>query len=202
MSPRASRPAELARLRALLPPAPREEPRVPPAPVGELRPFASLVARVAGRVLGTGPPNIFTTLGRHPRLFRSWLLYSARLMPFGSLARRDSELVILRVAWHCRAAYEWRQHVAIGLRAGLSADQIAAVALPGAPRAGGVWSERQSALLAATDELLVVRALSTPTWERLRATLSERERIELCMLVGHYQGLATALGGLGVQVES
>ena len=75
-----------------------------------------------------GPPNIFTTLGQHPRLFRAWLWYSAHLMPFGQLPRADTELVILRVAWQCRSAYEWHQHVPLGLRMGLTADQIAGVA--------------------------------------------------------------------------
>lgn len=189
---------ELRRLRALLPPEPGDQPRVAPAALGDLRPFPALVARLAGRVTGSGPPNIFTTLGRHPRLFRSWLLYSARLMPFGTLPRRESELVILRVAWQCQAAYEWHQHVAIGGRVGLSSEQIAAV--PDGP-GSGVWSERQAALLSATDELLASRTLSPPTWDRLRRELSERQRIELCMLVGQYEGLATALGGLGVQVD-
>ena len=72
-----------------------------------------------GRLTSTGPPAIFTTLGRHPRLFRGWLLYSAHPMPFGTLPRRETELVILRVAWLCAAAYEWWQHVPFALRTGL-----------------------------------------------------------------------------------
>ena len=98
--------------------------------------MARTVAEIAGRVTGGGPPNIFTTLGRHPRLFRAWLRYSARLMPFGSLPRRDTELVILRVAWQCRSAYEWHQHVAIALRVGLTPDEVAGVA--DASPAGGL----------------------------------------------------------------
>ena len=55
-------------------------------------------------------------------LFRAWLIYSAQLMPFGSLPRRDAELVILRVAWRSREAYEWWHHVPLALRAGLRPD--------------------------------------------------------------------------------
>ena len=172
---------------------------MPPAPVRQLRPLARLVASTTGRLTGTGPPAIFTTLGRHPRLFRAWLFYSAHLMPFGTLPRRDSELVILRVAWQCGAAYEWWHHVPLGLRAGLRPDEIAAAAerAVGTPISPNV----SELLVAITDELLTQRALSDDTWQAARQTLTEREVIETCLLVGHYQGLASAIGGLGIQLE-
>jgi alkylhydroperoxidase family enzyme len=156
------------------------------------------VAGIAGRVTGSGPPNIFATLGQHPRLFRAWLHYSARLMPFGELPRRDTELVILRVAWRCRSAYEWQQHVPIALRVGLTPDEVGGVADDSA--AGG-FTDRQRALLAASDELIARRALSDATWSAVQANLRHREAIELCVLIGHYQGLASTIGGLGIQVE-
>ncbi len=189
--------ADAARLQALLAPAGDSEPRIDPVPPRELGPFARIVATVTGRVTGT-PPNIFTTLGQHPRLFRSWLRYSAHLMPFGKLSRRDTELVILRFAWQCRSTYEWHQHVPLALRVGLTPDEVAAVA--DRPAASGL-TERQRALLAACDELLAARALTDTTWSAVRANLCDREAIELCLLIGHYQGLASAIGGLAIQIE-
>jgi alkylhydroperoxidase family enzyme len=194
---RAQRP-DVVRLHALLPAAESGVPRVAPAHPHELRPLARIVAEVAGRVSGTGPPNIFTTLGRHPRLFRAWLRYSAHLMPFGRLPRRDTELVILRVAWQCHSAYEWQQHVSLALRVGLTPDEIAGVSEGAASRA---LTERQRTLLAVCDEMLARRALSDPTWNALRTSLRDQETIELCLLVGHYQGLASTLGALGIQPE-
>jgi alkylhydroperoxidase family enzyme len=190
--------AEVARLQGLLAPAGSGAPRIPPARPRELAALARIVAETAGRVTGSGPPHIFTTLGRHPRLFRSWLRYSAHLMPFGQLPRRDTELVILRVAWRCRSAYEWHQHVPIALRVGLSPDEVAGVA-DGARAIN--FTQRQQALLAVSDELLDRRELSDATWSGVQATLRERETIELCLLIGHYQGLASAIGGLGIQIE-
>jgi alkylhydroperoxidase family enzyme len=190
--------ADVDRLRALLPPTHSGKPRIAPAPPQELRPLARIVAGIAGRIGGDGPPNIFTTLGRHPRLFRAWLRYSARLMPFGTLPRRDTELVILRVAWQCRSAYEWRQHVPIALRVGLTPDEIGRLADSAA--ANG-FTARQRTLLAASDELLAERTLSDTTWSTLSATLDHREAIEVCLLIGNYQGLASAIGGLGIQPE-
>ena len=190
--------ASVRRLQALLPPAGTDEPRIPPARLGDLRPLPRVVAAITGRITGTGPLNIFTTLGQHPRLFRAWLRYSARLMPFGSLPRRDTELVILRVAWQCRSAYEWNQHVALALRVGLTQAEVAGAAE--GPSAI-IFTARQRSLLAASDELLAERALSDVTWSAVRAILDDRQAIELCLLVGHYQGLASAVGGLGIQVE-
>ncbi len=190
--------AEVARLQALLAPAGTGVPRIPPARPRELAPLARIVAEASGRLTGTGPAHIFTTLGRHPRLFRAWLRYSAHLMPFGQLPRRDTEMVILRVAWRCRSAYEWRQHVPIALRVGLTPDEVAGIA-DGARTTS--FTQRQQALLAVSDELLDRRELSDATWSAVLATLREREAIELCLLVGHYQGLASAIGGLGIQIE-
>ncbi|MGA6947927.1 MAG: carboxymuconolactone decarboxylase family protein [Solirubrobacterales bacterium] len=198
MSRRRARDPNASRLQALLALDRTSEPRIAPVRPRDLRPLASAVAEITGRVTGSGPPNIFTTLGQHPRLFRAWLRYSARLMLFGQLPRRDTELVILRVAWQCRSAYEWRQHVPIALRVGLTPDEVAGVA--DSSPAGG-FTERQLALLAASDELLARRALSDATWRAVQASFSDREAIELCMLIGHYQGLASAIGGLGIQVE-
>jgi alkylhydroperoxidase family enzyme len=186
----------VATLQALLRP-PQSTPRISPGRPNELRPLARIVAQIAGRLTGTGPPNIFTTLGRHPRLFRAWLRYSAQLMPFGTLPRRDTELVILRVAWQCRSAYEWRQHVPIALRVGLTPDEVAGAAASGADG----FSERQRTLLTVCDELLARRAMSDTTWRSVQATLGDREAIELCLLIGNYQGLASTIGGLGIAVE-
>jgi alkylhydroperoxidase family enzyme len=189
--------ADVARLQALLVPAERGEPRIAPAPPHELRPLARIVAELAGRVTGTGPANIFTTLGQHPRLFRAWLRYSAQLMPFGTLPRGDTELVILRVAWRCRSAYEWHQHVPIALRVGLTPDEVAGVAQAPAHS----FTERRRTLLAVSDELVTQRALSDETWSAVQAALGNREAIELCLLIGNYQGLASTIGGLGIQIE-
>jgi alkylhydroperoxidase family enzyme len=190
--------ATVARLQAMLAPIEGATPRIAPARTGELRPLARIVAAVAGRITGTGPTNIFTTLGQDPRLFRVWLRYSAQLMPFGRLPRRDTELVILRVAWQCRCAYEWHHHVPLGLRVGLTPDEVAGVAAS-SPAEG--FSLRQQALLAAGDELLAQRALSDSTWSAVQAALGTREVIELCLLIGNYQGLAATVGGLGIQIE-
>lgn len=189
--------ATVVRLQALVPAVAGVAPRIAPARLHDLGPLARIVSGIAARVSAGEPPRIVTTLGRHRSLFRAWLRYSAHLMPFGALPRRDTELVILRVAWQCGSAYEWQQHVPIALRVGLTPEEIAGVAE--APASD--FTERQRTLLAVSDEVLARRSLSDATWGATHARLDDREAIELCVLIGHYQGLASTIGGLGIQVE-
>jgi alkylhydroperoxidase family enzyme len=155
-------------------------------------------ARLAGRATGTKPPAVFLTLGRHRRLFWGWLLFAGALMPGGRLPRRETELVILRVATRSGSAYELAQHRRLGRRAGLTAAEVDAVELgPGHP----AWGPRDRLLLRVADALHADRDLSDELWTQLRAELDERETIELVMLVGHYTMLATTLTTLRVEPD-
>ena len=172
-------------------------PRVRPGSPSELGPVNALIARAIGRASRTnGPPNLFTTLGRHRRLFLPWLMFAGRLMPGGSLPRADTELVILRVAHNCGCEYEWRHHERMARRFGLDAGAVERVRQ--GPEADG-WSARQAALLHAADELHERRTLSDESWADIRPLLNDAQAIELCMLVGHYEMLAMTLNSLEVQ---
>src|SRR5947208_2034145 len=90
-----------------------DQPRIAPGGLKELGLVNYGVSAVAGRVLGSAKPHIFTTLGRQRKLFRGWLYYSGKLMPGGRLPSRESELVILRIATIRECEYERRHHVRI-----------------------------------------------------------------------------------------
>ncbi|MDX6698574.1 MAG: hypothetical protein QOE65_1971 [Solirubrobacteraceae bacterium] len=174
------------------------EPRIAPGSARDIGALNALIARVLGAATGGAPPHIFTTLGRHRGLFRRWLRFAGALMPGGLLPRRDSELVILRVAHNCGCDYEWGHHERLGRAAGLSAEEIARVR--SGPGAAG-WSARSALLLRAADELHGDRTLSDALWAELRPLMSDAELIELCMLVGHYEMLAMTLNALGVEPD-
>ena len=174
------------------------EPRVTPGSRAEIGVVNVALSALLGRAAGSGPPHVFTTLARHRRLFRAWLRFAGRLMPFGTLPRRDTELVILRVSVNCGNDYEWGHHVALGRRAGLSPEQIERVGE--GPEAPG-WSARERTLLRAVDELARDHVVADETWAELRGTYSERQLIELCLLAGHYEMLAGTLNSLGVRPE-
>jgi AhpD family alkylhydroperoxidase len=158
------------------------------------------VATALGRLHGTTPPNLFLTLGRHRRLFRAWLVFAGALMPGGRLRRRDTELVILRVAHRRGCVYELDHHRRLGVRAGLAPADIDELAEPDAP-AHPRWSAREAALLAAVDQLLDDRDVDDATWAELARHLDERRLVELVLLVGHYDMLATTIATLRIQPD-
>ena len=155
-------------------------------------------SHAAGLRARTGPPRIFLVLGRHRRLFAGWLHFAGRLMPGGLLPRRESELVILRVAHLSDSAYERRHHTRLGRAAGLSPADLQR--LPEGPEAEG-WTPRERVLLRTTDALHAERDLDDATWAELSEHLDERERIELCMLIGHYTMLATVIRALRIEPD-
>jgi AhpD family alkylhydroperoxidase len=173
-------------------------PRIAPGSRRDVGLLGWVISVVSGRVAGSGPPNLFLTMGRHRKLFRGWLRFAGRLMPGGTLPRRETELVILRVAHVRGCTYEFDHHVRLGRRAGVGPEDVARVIT--GPTADG-WSPREHALLTAADELLQTRDLTDATWDALRAELSENKCIELCLLVGHYDMLATTVTALRIQPD-
>ena len=172
-----------------------DSPRIPPGTRSEIGPINWVIAWVAGRVAGTKPPNLLLTLARHRRLFRAWLRFAGRLMPRGTLPRADTELAILRVAHLTGSRYESEHHVRLGRKAGLGDEDFAAVTRP--IEEGG-WSDRHRTILSAVDRLHSDRDLNDETWTSLRSHLDERGIIELIVLVGHYEMLASFLQTLRV----
>lgn len=172
------------------------EPRIPTVEnaegdLGET--LAKTLADPGGR-----PLNIFLTMANHPRLLKRWNVLAGAFLAHGLLPARERELVVLRTAWRTRARYEWGQHVLIGREAGVSEDEIAAVAREGLEG----WPPREEALLRFTDELLRDVDVSDEVWEPVARTLDNAELVELVMLVGLYRMAAGFLNALRVTPES
>jgi AhpD family alkylhydroperoxidase len=173
-------------------------PRITPGNRHEAGLFAWACAQVAGRLTHTNPPNLFLTMGRQHKLFRGWLRFAGRLMPGGTLPRRESELVILRVAHLRRCDYEFTHHVALGKRAGVTPDDVALV--KAGPTAPG-WSPRERVLLEAVDLLHGKQDLDDSAWDALRGYLDDAEAVEFVLLVGHYEMLATFVNTLRIRTD-
>jgi alkylhydroperoxidase family enzyme len=176
------------------------EPRIPPLPPDE---WEGDVKRILETVPGgvenrLGDNNIFPTFARHPDLFTAWLRLGGYLLTSGRLSGRDRELLILRTAVNCGSSYEWGQHVRISLAGGIDREAIDRV-LEG-PDAEG-WSEHESALLRAADELREQSRISDQTWETLAKTYDTEDLIEATMVVGHYVMVAGALNSFGVELD-
>lgn len=169
-------------------------PRVPPLPLNEID--AEILER-----LGDGPVlNIFRTLAQHPKLMKRWLVFGSHILGRSSLPPREREILILRIGWLCRSAYEWGQHVRIGLGSGLSQAEIDRIPLgPDAP--GAPWTDLERALLRATDELHADAFISDATWAALAKHLDVHQLMDLVFTVGQYNLVSMALNSFGVQPE-
>jgi 4-carboxymuconolactone decarboxylase len=175
---------------------PSRPPRITPLPPDEQDDQArELLAGV--KVTDAPAANIFATLVRHPGLFRRWLPFGGKLLT-GKLPARDRELLILRTAVLCDAAYEWGQHRLIGLAAGISEAEIERVR-EGSATSG--WDPFDKALISAADELHEHARISDATWDTLAARYDEPQLIEVPMVVGHYHLVAFTLNSLGVELE-
>ncbi|MBS1836962.1 MAG: carboxymuconolactone decarboxylase family protein [Actinobacteria bacterium] len=183
------------------PPRRRNTPRIAPGGWREIGILTSTVAWLSGLVAGTDRPNLFATLGRHRRLAHGWLHFAGTLMPGGRLPRRETELVILRVAHRRDCDYELDHHIHLGRRAGVTARDVDAVTWDRGAPGGPAWSDREAAILAVVDDLIDTRDVDDDTWATAAGLLDERELIELVVLVGHYDMLATTITTLRIQAD-
>jgi len=170
-------------------------PRIEPGNLRQLGPFNWVFSIGAARVIGVPDAHIFSTLGRAKGLFRGWLHFSSRMMPFGKLSRHHAEMVIIRTAHLRNCQYELDHHKRLGGRAGIDDTEFSRI-LAG-PDAD--WTDQEAALLRGVDELVQTKDLSDTTWKELSSHLDERRLIEFVLLVGQYDSLATTIGTLRIQ---
>jgi 4-carboxymuconolactone decarboxylase len=181
----------------------RRKPRIKPIPPGDHDPEA---VRLLGLIHGEAAifdlhsvhtPNVILTSLRHPWLFEPGVPL-ARAVVTGILAGRDREMLILRGAWNCAAAYQWNHHRQLALAAGLSDAEIDLLskALP-----QSAWTTQEAALLQAADELHAQSTITDQTWALLEGYYNEQELIELVTLVGEYTKVSFQLNAWQVSVE-
>jgi 4-carboxymuconolactone decarboxylase len=172
-------------------------PRIPPLPESEWSPEVRELLPKSGGASGERTLNIFTTLARHPKLLKRWMVFAGHVLSKSTLPARERELVILRTGWLCQSHYEFHQHTRIALASGLSRDEIRKITL--GPDA---WSGRDRALLRAADELHADQMIGDETWRELREGLSEQQMIDLLFAIGQYTLVSMVLNTLGVQTEN
>jgi AhpD family alkylhydroperoxidase len=175
--------------------------RIPSGRFRELGPINWVFAKLSARTVGAPEMHLFTILGQRQVLYWTWLFFSARLLR-GRLSRVDTELVILRVAHLRSCEYELQHHRRIARRAGLDEGiQAAIFAWPDVPK-GDALSARQRALLAAADEFVKDRTVTSATWQQLAGHLDRRQLIEFCMLASQYDGLAATISTLDIPLDN
>jgi 4-carboxymuconolactone decarboxylase len=172
-----------------------KQPRIAPVTDAELdADQKEILAPMGDRVL-----NIFRTLVRAPKAARGFLAWGNYVLSRrNDLPAREREIVILRIGYLCRSGYEWTQHHEIGLRSGLSAEEIERIKA-GADAPG--WSPADRALLQASDELHHDQFITDATWAALSEHFSEKQRMDVVFTAGQYTQVSMILNSFGVQLD-
>lgn len=171
-------------------------PRIDPLPESD---FNEEQREIFKHQLDTGSvANIFRTLANHEKLAKRWMVFANHVLAKSTLPARDREILILRIGWRCQAEYEWGQHVVIGKRAGLTADEIEAIKLD---VDSADWNEHDAALIRAADELKDDAFISDDTWATLGKTYGQEQMMDVVFAVGQYNLVSMALNSFGVQLD-
>lgn len=156
---------------------------------------------VLGPMIAAGRPvlNIFRTLARAPAALKGFLGWGEYVLSKkNDLPAREREIVVLRIGWLCKAGYEWTQHVPIGVRAGLTEEEIQRIKAG----ADAGWSEADAALIRATDELHRDQFIGDSAWAGLRAHFSDKQCMDLVFTAGQYTQVCMMLNSFGVQLDA
>jgi len=146
---------------------------------------------------GMTPPDLSVVafFAHHPELAEKFLAWNHYMNSKAcQLDRVTREMVILRVAVRQRSTYEWAQHVKAARKAGISDEEIHAIA-------SGTAAGRAGLLARAVDEVTDESALSDETYGELSTELDERQLISLVFLIGTYSMLSTVLGTFRVALD-
>ncbi|MGV0770640.1 carboxymuconolactone decarboxylase family protein [Mycobacterium syngnathidarum] len=178
LRPKEFPPEMRAALAALRPPNPRHE----PLPTTD-RPKAL-------KVLGT--------LAHHPALAQAYFTFNGHLLLATTLSERHRELLIMRIAVVRKCGYEWAQHLFVARDAGLTDEEIGRIAYgQDAP----FWSEVESAMLRAVDELIIDGTIGEATWGVLAAEFDKQQLLDLIFTVGGYDTLARMFSALDLGID-
>lgn len=158
-------------------------PRLEMPPVAAMTPEQAAVCAetVAGR-RGKVPAPMIAWL-RNPKL-------ALRGQSLGELLRFDTtlephltELAILVCGRHWTSHHEWTAHKAMGLKAGLAPEVIAAIAARSTPK---LDDGRQQAVYDVSSTLLSTGRVPDALYARGVAQLGERGMVELVGVLGYY----------------
>jgi alkylhydroperoxidase family enzyme len=161
--------------------------------------LADLIARIRGARRGR-LINIYKLLLHSPALAESWFAYNNAVRWKTELDGRLRELVIIRIGFISGVDYIVRQHVpALAIAEGLTLDECEALK---DWRPSNRFSECDRAALAYTDAM--TREIRVPdlVYGPLKGFFSQRQIVELTVLIGTYNMHARVLQALEIDPQT
>jgi alkylhydroperoxidase family enzyme len=160
--------------------------------------LADAIAKIKG-ARGGRLINIYRLMLHSPALANAWFELNQAVRYGTEIDGQSRELAVIRVAILNDVEYVQRAHgPAYALKEGLTPEQVAALA---DWRPSRLFSEQQRTLLAYTDAMTRDIAVPDKVFANLRKHFSERQTVELTMLIGAYNMLTRFLKALKVDPE-
>ncbi|OBA57764.1 4-carboxy muconolactone decarboxylase [Mycobacterium sp. 1100029.7] len=147
-----------------------------------------------------GNLNVFRLLLNAPNVFPGWTQMVDELYASPTFDPRTREIIVLRVAHLQGSAYELAQHLPLGQGAGLTAQQLDALATGNVDDAG--FSATELIALDVVTELCTTKHLRPESFDSAQAVFGDAALTELLMLVSCYYGLALVLNAADLDVDA
>ena len=152
------------------------------------------------RARGIQIPNLYRIIGLAPPLLRAWLDFAWPLRLHAQTSRKIRELLILRGAQVSATNYEWTHHHRMALAAGVTQEQIDALALW---QDSALFSAQEKAVLRLAEEVTYGPAASAACIEALKQQrFSSAEIVELTLTACFYVCVSRFLKSMDVDLES
>jgi 4-carboxymuconolactone decarboxylase len=144
--------------------------------------------------------NIYRLMLHSPALANAWFDLNQAVRYGTEIDGQSRELAVIRVAILNEVEYVVRAHgPAYALKEGLTPEQVDALANW---RDSNLFSEQQRALLAYTDAMTRDIEVADAVFAEVRKHFTERQVVELTMLIGAYNMLTRFLQALKVDPEA
>jgi 4-carboxymuconolactone decarboxylase len=147
-----------------------------------------------------GNLNVFRLLANAPNVFPGWSQMVDELYASPTFSARMREVIVLRVAHLQGSPYELAQHVPLGHAAGLTEQQLDAIATGDLDGAG--FSADEHLALDVITELCTTHHLRDDSFAAARAVFGDAALTELLMIVSCYYGLALVLNAADVDIDT
>lgn len=178
-----------------------ELPRLTPKSVDDMKPeWLDILKRIPGNGLKGkyAPVNVLGCLMYNPDTLGQFLDYWVTSKLKMGFTVREQELIILRMAYLYDCNYVWKHHVPVAEEFGVTENELVAAKSVVIP---DVFSPREHALLALTDEMMNKRDVSKESWIRYKVYISDSEMIDLISIISQYVLFALTNNVMRVKVE-
>ena len=146
--------------------------------------------------------NVFRMVAQSTNAAPELLALGHQLSRGSSLDPVEREVVILRVARLCNAAYQAHEHHAVALRHGFSEEKIAAVAEYPAGRSAEELTDFEQTLIDFTDAVVATTTVPDALFAKVAGRYDHSRLVELVLIIGFYMMVGRVMNTFEIELET